>query len=193
MIKQLVMAALLSAAAISPASWAGTQSVEINNVSVNNKQTWLKVKGELKGFGKNTPLTLRDADNLDVIFHSEIVKNKRFNTKVQIEDLIYVPCKIAAVANNNTTLIDSADVTDVSSCGGYSATLSGLVTDEPIPYASVSVTVNGNTFTTTADENGAYSLTILTTTIETLVKIESSAFDAQTGDEINFVNLLRNE
>ncbi|KPV93815.1 hypothetical protein AN214_04151 [Pseudoalteromonas sp. P1-9] len=143
MIKQLVMAALLSAAAISPASWAGTQSVEIENVSVNNKQTWLKVKGELKGFGKNTSLTLRDADNLDVIFHSEIVKNKRFNAKVQIEDLIYVPCKIAAVANNNTTLIDSADVTDVSSCGGYSATLSGLVTDEPIPYASVSVTVNG--------------------------------------------------
>lgn len=69
MIKQLVMAALLSAATISPASWAGTQSVEIDNVSVNNKQTWLKVKGELKGFGKNTSLTLRDADNLDVIFH----------------------------------------------------------------------------------------------------------------------------
>ena len=190
MIKQLVMAALLSAAAISPASWAGTQSVEIDSVSVNNKQTWLKVKGELKGFGKNTSLTLRDADNLEVVFHSETVKNKRFNAKVQIEDLIYVPCKIAAVANNNTTLMDSADVTDVSSCGGYSATLSGLVTDEPIPYASVSVTVNGNTFTTTADENGAYSLTILTTTLETLVKIESSAFDAQTGDEINFVNLL---
>jgi phosphatidate phosphatase APP1 len=41
-----------------------------------------------------------------------------------------------------------------------SLTLEGTVTDEPIANAQVSATVAGQTFTTTADADGNYSLDI---------------------------------
>ncbi|MDE3270428.1 carboxypeptidase-like regulatory domain-containing protein [Pseudoalteromonas sp. G4] len=190
MIKYLMALSVLCISFFSVDVLAQNKNVEIDKISVDNKRTTLKVKGELTGYDKGATLTLRDADNLNVVLHSQVVNHKRFNAKVSINSLVYLPCNIAAVINNDLSQIDIAQVEDTASCGGYSATISGLVTDEPIPYATVSVTINGNTFTTVADENGAYSLTILSTTIDNLIKVESSAVDAQTGDEINFVNLV---
>ncbi|MEC8325223.1 MAG: carboxypeptidase-like regulatory domain-containing protein [Pseudomonadota bacterium] len=190
MIKYFVAVGLFFVTLSSVTVWADDKEIEIDDILVNKKQTKLKIKGEVEGFGKHPTLKFHDADNMDYVFHTQKVRGENFNAKVKLKNLIYLPCEIAFVANNDMNVIETVDISELATCGGYSATVSGLVTDEPIPYASVSVTVNGNTFTTTADENGAYSLTILTTTLETLVKIESSAFDAQTGDEINFVNLL---
>ncbi|MBY6186505.1 carboxypeptidase-like regulatory domain-containing protein [Marinobacter hydrocarbonoclasticus] len=74
-------------------------------------------------------------------------------------------------------------------CVTASAVLEGLITDAPMPYATVSVTLDGVTYTTQADADGQYRLPILTTDIEQLVKVESEGSADGTGEPINFVHL----
>jgi hypothetical protein len=53
-------------------------------------------------------------------------------------------------------------------------TLAGVVRDDPIPFATVTVTVGGNTFTTVADENGNFVIQIAGIDLSSLVLIEST-------------------
>jgi hypothetical protein len=55
---------------------------------------------------------------------------------------------------------NSADINIEILSTSISVTLNGLVTDGPIANANVSIEVGGETITTTADENGAYSATV---------------------------------
>ena len=59
-----------------------------------------------------------------------------------------------------------------------------------MPFATVSVTLDGVTYTTTADEFGNYALPILTANINQLVRIDASAEDPETGGSIEFINLI---
>ena len=52
--------------------------------------------------------------------------------------------------------------------------IGGMVTDAPIPYAVVTVTVGGQTYSTIADADGIYSLDIATTQPEQLVTINAT-------------------
>ena len=72
----------------------------------------------------------------------------------------------------------------------YLTTLVGLVTDDPIPHATVTVTIGGRTFTTVADENGAYTLDIASVALDSLILIEANATNEETGVPINLVNLM---
>ena len=191
MIKKILAASVLCTGFFSANIYADDdKEIEIDKVKINKKQTKLRIKGEVEGFGRNANLTIRDAQNLDYVVYSVTVRKENFKAKIDLTELVFIPCELAVVVNDDTSIIETISLSQIENCGGYSTKLTGLVADEPIPYATVQVTVNGHTFTTVADEFGAYSLDVLSTSLNELVKIESSATDAASGDEINFTNLV---
>ncbi|MFT7307112.1 MAG: hypothetical protein ACI9P7_002383 [Candidatus Azotimanducaceae bacterium] len=97
-----------------------------------------------------------------------------------------VPCSIQIATADNAITISVENAPE--NCSKFEKTLTGLVTDGPIPFATVSVTINGTTFTTQADEFGQYSLPIASSSLESLVKVEASGTDPETSTPIEFVN-----
>jgi hypothetical protein len=83
-----------------------------------------------------------------------------------------------------------AQVRHAVDCAAQTLRISGLVTDSPIAFATISVTLNGFTYTTIADENGAYELDIATATVSELVTIEATRRN-ETGETvpIDFVSM----
>ncbi|QYK04737.1 carboxypeptidase-like regulatory domain-containing protein [Shewanella zhangzhouensis] len=186
--------ALCTGLAFSGAALA--EQIKIQNVHFDADSNQLSVKAKIDGHhhGQDSAgdayIEIVDAANPGFVL-SAFQTPKQIHSKIDAASLAFLPCQVGIVVNGDTANMAVADVKNVpTSCGGFAATITGLITDEPIPYATVSVTLNGNTFTTVADENGAYSLDVLTTNIEQLLLIESSATNAETGDSIDFVNLV---
>ncbi|MCH4292908.1 carboxypeptidase-like regulatory domain-containing protein [Shewanella sp. 3B26] len=172
------------------------EQIKIQNVHFDADTNQLLVKAKIDGHhhrqdsAGDAYIEIVDAANPGFVL-SAFQTPKQIHSKIDAASLAFLPCQVGIVVNGDMANMAVADVKNVpASCGGFAATITGLVTDEPIPYATVSVTLNGNTFTTVADENGAYSLDVLTTNIEQLLLIESSATNSETGDSIDFVNLV---
>lgn len=68
-------------------------------------------------------------------------------------------------------------------------TLKGKVVDEPVPGALVTILLNGQTFTATADENGAYTVTVKTIDTTKFITVLASG-SAQDTKGIKLVNML---
>ncbi|GAA0785922.1 MULTISPECIES: carboxypeptidase-like regulatory domain-containing protein [Pseudomonadati] len=181
----------------SPAAIA--DSAKITKAKYHQHQNELMVKGVIKPdkyhkshHDKHTAnsITIVDANNPSFIV-AQLQERREFKAKIGAQELGYIPCEVGVIVNDDIDSMTTAYVHKAPElCGGYSATITGLVTDEPIPFSTVSVTLNGQRFTTVADANGAYSLDILTTNIDQLLVVESSATQAGSGDEINFVNMV---
>ncbi|MCH1930725.1 Ig-like domain-containing protein [Shewanella sp. A25] len=68
-------------------------------------------------------------------------------------------------------------------------TLKGKVVDEPVPGAIVTILLNGETFTTTADENGNYTIAVKTTDTTQFITVMATG-DATSTSGIKLVNML---
>jgi hypothetical protein len=83
---------------------------------------------------------------------------------------------------------------ECSQFAGSSVTLAGVVRDDPIPYATVTVTVGGVTYTTVADANGEFVIQIAGIDLSSLVLIESSGpnplDESQTVDLVSIAGTL---
>ena len=170
--------------------FAGTSKVMAIGIKIQNSNydidsQQLVVKGKLEGFEASTSVTLKSL-NTGAQLASQITE-KQFSFKIPISSFSDVPCEILVLAGSESAT--DAVGKGPGGCTRYEYTLTGIVTDEPIPYATVSVTLDGVTYTTTADEFGNYELPILSANLNQLVKIDASATDAETGDSIDFVNL----
>ncbi|WP_083699783.1 carboxypeptidase-like regulatory domain-containing protein [Shewanella sp. UCD-KL12] len=174
---------------LTPQAFAGNNNlagIKVNKAQFNKKHNRLDVKGRVGNDSSGDEVTLWDAD-LNTMLASGVTKKDKFKFKYALSEGDIVPCRIEVrVAGESSSRKVKRAPQD---CGQYQVTITGLVTDSPIPFATVTVTLNGNTYTTVADENGAFSLDILTVSLDELVTIESSATDAETGDPINFVNM----
>ncbi|KID58817.1 hypothetical protein JF50_02885 [Pseudoalteromonas luteoviolacea] len=71
-------------------------------------------------------------------------------------------------------------------------TLAGKVTDQPIAYANVELTFDGQTFTTQADETGAYQLDIVYDESQSteLAKLRATGSFAQNNAHVEFISQL---
>ncbi|KZN62396.1 hypothetical protein N473_19275 [Pseudoalteromonas luteoviolacea CPMOR-1] len=71
-------------------------------------------------------------------------------------------------------------------------TLTGKVTDQPIAYANVELTFDGQTFTTQADETGAYQLDIVYDESQSaeLAKLRATGSHAQNNAHVEFISQL---
>jgi hypothetical protein len=167
-------------------TFANAEGIKIQNANFDQSQNQLIIKGKIDKLGKNVTVNINDAYTQAFVASTITDKQFRFNLPIGSNDI--VPCEIEVTANGVSAFseVKHAPI----NCGSYQVTLSGLITDEPIPFATVSVTLDGVTYTTTADETGAYSLDILTKDINQLLKIESQATHSETGNTINFVNLV---
>jgi len=160
-------------------------TIKLQNTVYDTDTKLLIVKGKLIGPGEGDDVLLVDLDN--ALELARATSAKQFLFKIPYESILDVPCQVEV---SSATESVSADVSNCAGSGNPIAfTLSGVVTDEPIPYATVTVELDGVTYTTTADEFGNYSLPVLTSNINQLLKIDASATDAETGDTIDFVNL----
>jgi hypothetical protein len=75
------------------------------------------------------------------------------------------------------------------SCSGdVTRTISGQVTDAPVPNAAVTVTVGTQSFQTQADAQGFYSLDVTSSQLDALVRI-SARGTSQAGQALEFLSL----
>ncbi len=173
------------------------ESAQIKYAKYQQNSQVLSVRGSIErepgmpnSRRENKLVEIVDAANPTTVLASTYAK-RAFRARIKQADLAYIPCEVGVVIEGELNDIVYESVTNAPElCGGYTTTLTGLITDEPIPYASVSVTIGGQTYTTTADVNGAYSLDIVSANLQELLVIESSAINEATGDEINFVNMV---
>ena len=159
--------------------------INLQNVVFELDTGTLVVKGKLEGFADEIPVTLTDLADDSTL--GTVSTDKQFQFKVPYRSVLDSPCNIKVSAGSEERM------EQVKNCGGsgqvFEYTLTGIVTDEPIPYATVSVTLDGVTYTTTADEFGNYEQPILSSSLNQLLKIDASATDAETGDTIDFVSM----
>ena len=165
---------------------AGAQAaaVVIQNANFDATSSKIIVKGLLDAVPAGTAVDLiQDSNNR--LLARDTDGNKQFGFQVPIAAGQAVPCVLRVQAGEETAFVQ---VRHSSGCGKKLLTLAGQVVDSPIPYATVTVTIGGVTYTTVADANGYYSLDIATATIEELVTIEATKKMAS-GDTLNFFSL----
>ncbi len=162
-----------------------TPELELDSVKYQADENRLRIKGEFDELDGPTTLVVTDAALGTELAVVELVKEK-FNFKVPLATDAPVPCEVLVSADG---LSDQKRVRKApDNCGKFTKTITGLVTDLPIPNATVSVTIDGVTYTTTADALGAYALEIATASVGDLVKVEASGISPATGAPIEFVN-----
>lgn len=164
---------------------AQAAGINLQNAAYELDSRSLVVKGKLDGFAAEVPVTLTDTADGSVL--GTYLTDKQFLFRVPYRSILDSPCNIMVQAGLEEHLAQ------IKNCGDsgqvFEFTLAGVVTDEPIPYATVSVTLAGVTYTTTADEFGNYELPILSSNLNQLLKIDASATDPETGDAIDFVSM----
>lgn len=97
------------------------------------------------------------------------------------------PCVVRVTVGDVSV---QADVDDApADCAAPpSLVLTGTVRDAPIPFATVTVTVGGVTYTTVADENGEFLIEIASLDLDALVLIES--LGTNPNDETKTVDMI---
>jgi len=151
------------------------------------------VKGKLEGFAGPTTVTLRNLATNAVMADLAPNKGGSFIVRLRVPQGAQVPCNISVEARNAShTVVKTAELRNArGTCGKqYTVALSGVVTDAVIPFATVTVTIGGVTYTTVADANGRYTVPITTALLDALVKIEADGTSPATGEPIEFVNLI---
>lgn len=169
---------------------ANAADLALQNVNYAGSDRKVIVKGKLDGFAGATTVTLRNLTTNDVMA-TVPAKGGQFGFRVNVPLGVQVPCEISVEARNAShAVIRTAEVRNARGiCGQYTVALTGVVTDAVIPFATVTVTIGGVTYTTVADENGRYTLPITTANLDELVKIEADGTSPATGVPIEFVNL----
>lgn len=126
----------------------------------------------------STDITLTGDDTSTVSFTAPDV-DKDINVTLEV----LVTDNEGATATQSLTIAIARKVSSV--------TLTGLVTDNIIPNAGVEVTVGGQVFSATADENGVYTITITVdeSLINQLVQIRALG-DISINPEVEFVSQL---
>lgn len=163
---------------------ADAAAVRIQNANYDAAGGKIIVKGLLDALPAGTSVTMTQVSNGRQLAVDND-GNKQFLFQVPIPAGQAVPCHLRIQAGDEVAY---AEVRHSPTCGQQFVTLQGQVVDDPIPFATVTVTVGGISYTTVADANGFYSLDIATATISELVTIE--AVKRQTnGETIEFVSL----
>jgi hypothetical protein len=158
--------------------------IRIQNATYDAVGSKIIVKGVLDAIAPGTTVRLlQDSNNRELARDTD--GNKQFGFQVPIAVGQAVPCVLRVEAGNQ---ISFAQVRHSNTCGQKLLTLEGQVIDAPIPGATVTVTVNGVSYTTIADANGFYSLDIATASISELVTIEATKKQTN-GETVNFVSL----
>jgi len=169
---------LLVAPAVSQAA-----GIKLQNVAYDIASKELVVKAKLDGFEGPTAVSVIDGEN-NLLASGSATKQVSF--RIPYDSIFDVPCDITLFAG------DEYSISEVKNCAGpgqtYEIVLSGIVTDEPIPNATVSVTLDGVTYTTTADEFGNYELPILSANLNQLVRIDAEGTSGS-GEPIEFTSL----
>ena len=163
---------------------AKVPAIKVQNVNYDADGSQVIIKGKLDNFDTAADVVVSYGAGAVVL--GEATTEKQFKFKLATGGDLPVPCAVTITAGELAVTEEVRNAPE--SCGLFSRTLSGLVTDGPIPFATVSVTLDGATYTTTADENGFYELEIFSTTVKKLVKVEASGADPETGTPIDFVN-----
>ncbi len=159
--------------------------IAIQNVNYDATGRQLIVKGKLDGFDAPTAVTVQNLAT-GAVLGSQLT-NKQFAFLIPVPAGSPVPCEVQIAAGNE---FKSAEVRHgPGSCARYTVNLTGIVRDGPIPNAIVTVTVDGITYTTTADENGEYTLPITTANLNQLLKIEAAG-TSESGAPFEFTNLI---
>jgi hypothetical protein len=172
-----------------PASYAA--SIVLESVIYSKTRHTIIAKGRLDGFAGPTTVTLRDQGS-NALLGTTPTKGNLFAVAAKLPSNAAAPCSVAVEANlGSEKIVGTAAVRSAAgTCRTYTVTLSGLVTDQPIPFATVTVTIGGVTYTTVADKDGRYSLPIASASLDALLKIEAAGNDPVTGEPIEFVNLV---
>jgi hypothetical protein len=181
----------LAAALLFGVPIAHAAGIALQNVNYAKTDRQVIVKGKLDGFAGATTVTLRNLSN-GAVMATVPAKGSQFGFRVKVPAGVQVPCEISVEASNASySVAKTAEVRNAQGiCGQYTVVLSGLVTDQVIPFATVTVTLGGVTYTTIADENGRYTLPITSAVLAELVKIEAAGTSPATGEPIEFVNLI---
>lgn len=167
------------------ATLAHADGIAIQNANYDATGRQVIVKGKLDGFDGAQAVTVRNLATGAVLGTQST--SKQFSFFIPVPEGTTVPCEIQVRAG---TEVKSAEVRHGPGlCARYTVQLTGTVTDAPIPNALVTVTVDGITYTTTADENGNYALPITTANLNQLLKIEAAG-TSETGTPIEFTNLI---
>lgn len=145
------------------------------------------IGGTVTGLG-TSPLTLRLNGGNDLTIHDNSVFS--FGTEVNGTYSVTIEAQPSGqscgIANGSGQA--SADVTTVEVTCLDAVTVSGIVTDAPIPFAEITAEIDGEIYSTTADAEGAYELQVLDATGVGLVVLEARG---STGQEaVRFTHLL---
>jgi hypothetical protein len=174
----LCSTALLAAPAVALAG-----GIKIQNAAYDLESKELVVKAKLDGFDGPVEVTVSDGQGTVL---GSLTTDKQVLLHVPYGSVLDVPCDVRVVAGGEDA---RADVTNCPGPGQtFEIVLSGVVTDEPIPFATVSVTLDGVTYTTTADEFGNYSLPIISANLNQLVRIDAEGTSGS-GEPIEFTSL----
>jgi len=158
--------------------------IKIQNANYDAQESVVVIKGKVEGFGEQVRVTASNLSTGQLL--GESVTDKQFLYKVPVSSFSQVPCEVLVVAGGEIATAEVGHGPGV--CARYEVSLTGVVTDEPIPNATVSVTLDGVTYTTTADETGFYSLDLVSANLNQLVKIEAAG-TSESGTPVEFTNL----
>lgn len=92
--------------------------------------------------------------------------------------------------NSSVSSSSSSSATNSASNSAKSFTLTGVVTDKVIPFANVTFYVGNQTYTTTADANGKYSIKLSANEADFSKPIKAVAKGGQDHADVEFVSLL---
>ncbi len=162
------------------------ETINIQNANFVEAKSKVVVTGKLIDFGKTNNVTINDTLTGELLAELSGIK-KTFNAQIVRDADQAIPCSVTVTSGVESA---SMDVRFAPVDCSNRFTLSGVVTDSALPFATVVVHVGGQTFTTVADENGFYSLDIATATVGDLVTIEAEATNPNDpGETVNFTNL----
>ena len=166
---------------------AGAADIRIQNANFDASASKIIVKGVLDAVPSGTPVSLVQDSN-GRLLASDMDGNKQFGFQVSIPAGQAVPCHLRVEAGEERAYVQ---VRHSPTCGQQALTLAGQVVDDPIPYATVTVTVDGVTYTTIADQDGFYSLDIATASLAELVTIEAVGRKVTNGEtiDVDFISL----
>jgi hypothetical protein len=185
--------ALLACALLTGMQLAHAASIPVLFANYNASERFVIVKGKLEGFAGPTTVTLRNLATNAVMADLVPTRGGTFIVRSRVPSGEQLPCNISVEARDAShTVVKTAELRNArGTCGKqYTVALSGVVTDDVIPFATVTVTVGGVTYTTVADAEGRYTLPITTALLGALVKIEADGVSPATGEPIEFVNLV---
>ncbi len=128
-----------------------------------------------------------DAENNSLSISKIIAEPTMGSVEIVNNTLVYTPNKDVALVDTLQYELSDGELTSTASVAvtvNHTISISGKVTDSPISSARVSATLSGETFTTTADNEGNYKLdlTISSMTPELLV---ISAIGSEDKDQQN--------